>query len=108
MTNLKKLALLTKELEWHENNFIDYVTTADYSIILISETGTIKWCNQFFLDAFEETDVVNKNLFQIIGVDINNNQRSLHINNREHIIKIKDLHRNDKLIHKKVTIIPHE
>ena len=94
MTNLKKLEKLTHQLELHENDFIDYVTKADYSIVLVSEAGRIKWCNDFFQRSFE----VNKEEIHNKGL----------INEAKHTVKVTDLTRAGKLIHKKVTLISHE
>ncbi len=72
MTDLKKLERLTQQLELHENDFIDYVTQANYSIILVSEAGRIKWCNDFFQTSFDvdKGDVHNKGLSTILGIDV--------------------------------------
>ena len=112
MTNLKKLEKLTHQLERHENDFIDYVTAADYSIVLVSEAGRIKWCNDFFQKSFsvDKTVIHNKGLKSIIGVDISKWSRktvTVDINGAAHTVKIRDLTRNGKLIHKKVTLVPH-
>ena len=113
MTNLKKLEKLTKQLELHENDFINYVTEADYSIVLVSEAGRIKWCNDYFQESFDvdKAKVHNKGLKSIIGVDILKWSRksvTVDIDGTKHTVKIRDLNRNGKLIHKKVTLVPHE
>jgi c-di-AMP phosphodiesterase-like protein len=113
VTNLKKLEKLTRQLELHENDFINYVIEADYSIVLVSEAGRIKWCNEFFQQSFkvDNTEIHNKGLKSIIGVDISKWSRktvTVDINGATHTVKIRDLNRNGKLIHKKVTLVPHE
>ena len=112
MTNLKKLEKLTHQLELHENDFIDYVTKADYSIVLVSEAGRIKWCNDFFQRSFEvnKEEVHNKGLNTILGVDVLIGKKSstIKINEETHTVKVTDLTRAGKLIHKKVTLISHE
>ena len=113
MTNLKKLERLTQQLELHENDFIDYVTSANYSIILVSEAGRIKWCNEFFQESFRvnSEDVHNKGLNTILGIDVLHKKKrtaTAQINGATHTIKTTDLIRAGKLIHKKVTLIPHE
>ena len=53
----------------------------------------------------------NKGLKSIIGVDISKWSRktvTVDINGATHTVKIRDLNRNGKLIHKKVTLVPHE
>ena len=52
MNNLQKLKVLTDQLEVQENEFIDYVIKAEYAILLVSEAGRIKWCNDFFTNLF--------------------------------------------------------
>ena len=112
MTNLKKLEKLTHQLELHENDFIDYVTKADYSIVLVSEAGRIKWCNDFFQKSFEvnKEEIHNKGLNTILGVDVLIGKKSstIKINEAQHTVKVTDLTRAGKLIHKKVTLISHE
>lgn len=112
MTNLKKLEKLTHQLELHENDFIDYVTKADYSIVLVSEAGRIKWCNDFFQRSFEvnKEEIHNKGLNTILGVDVLIGKKSstIKINEAKHTVKVTDLTRAGKLIHKKVTLISHE
>lgn len=113
MTNLKKLERLTQQLELHENDFIDYVTRANYSIILVSEAGRIKWCNDFFQTSFEvdKGDVHNKGLSTILGIDVLSRKKktsTIDLNGTTHTVKTTDLMRAGKLIHKKVTLIPHE
>ena len=108
-----KLEKLTQQLERHENDFINYVTEADYSIVLVSEAGRIKWCNEFFQQSFkvDNVEVHNKCLKSIIGVDISKWSRktvTVDINCATHTVKIRDLNRNGRLIHKKVTLVPHE
>jgi len=108
-----KLERLTQQLERHENDFINYVTEADYSIVLVSEAGRIKWCNDYFQESFnvENVQVHNKGLKSIIGVDICKWSRksvTVDINGTTHTIKVRDLNRNGQLIHKKVTLVPHE
>ena len=108
-----KLEKLTQQLERHENDFINYVTEADYSIVLVSEAGRIKWCNDFFQQSFavDKVEVHNKGLKSIIGVDISKWSRktvTVDINGATHTVKIRDLTRNGRLIHKKVTLVPHE
>tara|TARA_Y100001972_G_scaffold38314_1_gene47056 strand:+ start:66 stop:395 length:330 start_codon:yes stop_codon:yes gene_type:complete len=108
-----KLEKLTQQLERHENDFINYVTEADYSIVLVSEAGRIKWCNEFFQQTFDVTNVNihNKGLKSIIGVDITKWSRktvTVDINGATHTVKVRDLNRNGRLIHKKVTLVPHE
>ena len=112
MTNLKKLERLTYQLERHENDFIDYVTAADYSIVLVSSAGRIKWCNDFFQTSFavDKTQIHNKGLKSIIGVDICKWSRktvTIDIDGIAHTVKVRDLNRNGILIHKKVTLVPH-
>lgn len=113
MTNLKKLEHLTQQLELHENDFIDYVTRANYSIILVSEAGRIKWCNDYFQMSFDvdKGDVHNKGLSTILGIDVlNRNKKTsiIKLNGKPHTVKTTDLLRSGKFIHKKVTLIPHE
>jgi c-di-AMP phosphodiesterase-like protein len=113
VTNLKKLANLTHQLELHENDFIDYVTKADYSIVLVSEAGRIKWCNDYFQKSFEvdKGEIHNKGLSTILGIDVligKKRTSTVHINAAKHTVKVTDLKRDGKLIHKKVTLIPHE
>jgi len=112
VTNLKKLEKLTHQLELHENDFIDYVTKADYSIVLVSEAGRIKWCNDFFQKSFEvnKEEIHNKGLNTILGVDVLIGKKSstIKINEAQHTVKVTDLTRAGKLIHKKVTLISHE
>ena len=113
MTNLKKLAKLTHQLELHENDFIDYVTKADYSIVLVSEAGRIKWCNDYFQRSFEvdKGEIHNKGLSTILGVDVLTRKKktsTIQLNGTTHTVKTTDLMRSGKLIHKKVTLIPHE
>ena len=108
-----KLERLTQQLERHENDFINYVTEADYSIVLVSEAGRIKWCNEFFQQSFkvDNVEVHNKGLKSIIGVDISKWSRktvTVDINGAAHTVKVRDLNRNGQLIHKKVTLVPHE
>ena len=108
-----KLERLTQQLERHENDFINYVTEADYSIVLVSEAGRIKWCNQFFQQTFDvkNVNIHNKGLKSIIGVDITKWSRktvTVDINGAAHTVKVRDLNRNGQLIHKKVTLVPHE
>jgi len=108
-----KLERLTQQLERHENDFINYVTDADYSIVLVSEAGRIKWCNDFFQQSFkvDSIEVHNKGLKSIIGVDISKWSRktvTVDINGAAHTVKVRDLNRNGQLIHKKVTLVPHE
>jgi len=108
-----KLERLTQQLERHENDFINYVTDADYSIVLVSEAGRIKWCNDFFQQSFkvDNIEVHNKGLKSIIGVDISKWSRktvTVDINGAAHTVKVRDLNRNGQLIHKKVTLVPHE
>jgi len=108
-----KLERLTQQLERHENDFINYVTEADYSIVLVSEAGRIKWCNDFFQQSFkvDNLSVHNKGLKSIIGVDISKWSRktvTVDINGAAHTVKVRDLNRNGQLIHKKVTLVPHE
>jgi len=108
-----KLERLTQQLERHENDFINYVTEADYSIVLVSEAGRIKWCNDFFQQSFkvDNISVHNKGLKSIIGVDISKWSRktvTVDINGAAHTVKVRDLNRNGQLIHKKVTLVPHE
>ena len=112
MTNLKKLAKLTHQLELHENDFIDYVTKADYSIVLVSEAGRIKWCNDFFQKSFEvdNGEIHNKGLSTILGIDVligKKRTSTIHIHDAKHTVKVTDLFRGGKLIHKKVTLISH-
>ena len=104
---------MTQQLERHENDFINYVTDADYSIVLVSEAGRIKWCNDFFQQSFkvDNIEVHNKGLKSIIGVDISKWSRktvTVDINGAAHTVKVRDLNRNGQLIHKKVTLVPHE
>ena len=113
MTNLKKLEKLTHQLELHENDFIDYVTKADYSIVLVSEAGRIKWCNDYFQKSFEvdNSEIHNKGLKTILGVDIlrwSRKTATVQINEKKHTVKVQDLNRNGKFIHKKVTLIAHD
>ena len=113
MTNLKKLEHLTQQLELHENDFIDYVTRANYSIILVSEAGRIKWCNDFFQTSFDvdRGDIHNKGLSTILGVDVLTRKKktsTIQLNGTTHTVKTTDLMRSGKFIHKKVTLIPHE
>ena len=113
MTNLKKLEKLTHQLELHENDFIDYVTKADYSIVLVSEAGRIKWCNDYFQKSFEvdKGEIHNKGLSTILGVDVLSRKKktsTIQLNGITHTVKTTDLMRSGKLIHKKVTLIPHE
>ena len=113
MTNLKKLEHLTQQLELHENDFIDYVTRANYSIILVSEAGRIKWCNDYFQMSFDvdKGDVHNKGLSPILGIDVlsrNKKTSTIKLNGTPHTVKTTDLLRSGKFIHKKVTLIPHE
>lgn len=108
-----KLERLTQQLERHENDFINYVTDADYSIVLVSGAGRIKWCNDFFQQSFkvDSIEVHNKGLKSIIGVDISKWSRktvTVDINGAAHTVKVRDLNRNGQLIHKKVTLVPHE
>lgn len=108
-----KLEKLTRQLERHENDFINYVTEADYSIVLVSEAGRIKWCNDFFQQSFnvDKLNIHNKGLKSIIGVDISEWSRrsiTVNINGAPHTVKVSNLTRNGKLIHKKVTLVPHE
>ena len=113
MTNLKKLAKLTHQLELHENDFIDYVTKADYSIVLVSEAGRIKWCNDFFQKSFEvdKGEIHNKGLSTILGIDVligKKRTSTVQIHDAKHTVKVTDLTRDGKLIHKKVTLMSHE
>jgi|TARA_R110002110_G_scaffold172190_2_gene374880 c-di-AMP phosphodiesterase-like protein len=113
VTNLKKLAKLTHQLELHENDFIDYVTKADYSIVLVSEAGRIKWCNDYFQRSFEvdKGEIHNKGLSTILGIDVligKKRTSTVQINDASHTVKVTDLTRDGKLIHKKVTLISHE
>jgi len=112
VTNLKKLAKLTHQLELHENDFIDYVTKADYSIVLVSEAGRIKWCNDYFQRSFEvdKGEIHNKGLSTILGIDVligKKRTSTVHIHDAKHTVKVTDLFRGGKLIHKKVTLISH-
>jgi transcriptional regulator with PAS, ATPase and Fis domain len=112
VTNLKKLAKLTHQLELHENDFIDYVTKADYSIVLVSEAGRIKWCNDYFQKSFEvdKGEIHNKGLSTILGIDVligKKRTSTVHIHDAKHTVKVTDLFRGGKLIHKKVTLISH-
>lgn len=104
MTNLKKLELLTNQLEWEENDLIDYVTTADYSILLVTQSGDIKWCNDYFKQLFKVKHILNKNISKFLDI----NQTTTVINNQQYKIKIRDLIRDGKFVHKKITILPHE
>jgi len=113
VTNLKKLAKLTHQLELHENDFIDYVTKADYSIVLVSEAGRIKWCNDYFQKSFEvdKGEIHNKGLNTILGIDVLIGKRrtsTVQIHDAKHTVKVTDLKRDGKLIHKKVTLMSHE
>ena len=113
MTNLKKLERLTLQLELHEIDFIDYVTKADYSIVLVSEAGRIKWCNDFFQKSFElnKIEIHNKGLNTILGIDVlvgRKQTSTIRLNDVKHTVKVTDLMRDGKLIHKKVTLISHE
>lgn len=116
MSNLQRLKLLTDELEVQENEFIDYVLKAEYAILLISEAGRIKWCNDFFYNTFgfEKNEVNNKGLKRIFGEDllsINHNKIYLKTKNNnisEFIVKRSELKRKGKLIHNKITLIPNE
>ena len=112
MTNFKKLEKLTHQLELHENDFIDYVTKADYSIVLVSEAGRIKWCNDYFQRSFDvnKEEIHNKGLNTILGIDVltnNKRTRTITIHDTKHMVKVTDLRRDGKLIHKKVTLISH-
>ena len=113
MTNLKKLAKLTHQLELHENDFIDYVTKADYSIVLVSEAGRIKWCNDFFQKSFEvdKGEIHNKGLSTILGIDVligKKRTSTVQIHDAKHTVKVTDLKRDGKLLHKQVTLMSHE
>jgi transcriptional regulator with PAS, ATPase and Fis domain len=113
VTNLKKLEKLTHQLELHENDFIDYVTKADYSIVLVSEAGRIKWCNEYFQRSFEvdSGEIHNKGLNTILGIDVllgDKKTSTVQIHSAKHTVKVTNLSRGGKLIHKKVTLIPHE
>ena len=110
--NLQRLQVLTDELEFQENDFIDYVLRAEYAIILVSPAGRIKWCNDYFYSLFDhdKDEVVNKGVKRIVGQEIcNDTERvtlQLNNDNQEFIIKQSELTRKGKLIHKKIPLIP--
>jgi len=115
MNNLQRLKVLTDQLEVQENEFIDYVVKAEYAILLVSDAGRIKWCNDFFTKLFGHTldEINNKGLKRILGIDllsIEENKITLNVNNNEtnFIFKKSELTRKGKLIHKKITLIPNE
>ena len=116
MNNLQRLQVLTDQLEVQENEFIDYVLKAEYAILLISEAGRIKWCNDFFYNMFglDREEVSNKGLKRIFGLDISTSESKrvlLKIKDEsmtEFIIKKSELKRKGKLIHRKIALIPNE
>ena len=60
---------------------------------------------------WNNVEVHNKGLKSIIGVDISKWSRktvTVDINGATHTVKVRDLNRNGRLIHKKVTLVPHE
>lgn len=114
-TNLARLEILTDELEVHENDCVDYVCRAEYGIILVSPRGRIKWCNEFILNIINVEGVhavVNKGLKRVIGVDLENTDTTkITIKNsidpeQQFLVKQSELTRQDKLIHRKITLIP--
>lgn len=116
MTNLQRLQILTEQLEVEENEFVDYVVKANYAILLVSEAGRIKWCNDCFYKIFglDRETVDRKGMKRILGCDILNYESSkIKLKTSENkeiefIIKKSSLERNGKLIHKKIALIPNE
>lgn len=116
MNNLQRLQVLTDQLEVQENEFIDYVLRAEYAILLISEAGRIKWCNDFFYKMFglDREEVNNKGLKRVFGVDLTlmeSKKVTLKIKDKsvaEFILKKSELKRRGKLIHRKIALIPNE
>tara|TARA_E500000318_G_scaffold89553_1_gene87176 strand:+ start:449 stop:799 length:351 start_codon:yes stop_codon:yes gene_type:complete len=116
MNNLQKLQVLTDQLEVQENDFIDYVLKAEYAILLVSNAGRIKWCNDFFYNLFgyDKDEIVNKGLKRIFGVDLCTlESKRLKLKTKdetlsEFILKKSELTRKGKLIHKKIALIPNE
>lgn len=116
MNNLQKLQVLTEELEIQENDFIDYVLKAEYAILLVSESGEVKWCNEFFhnLFGYNKQDIIDKVLKPVLRISLNtSNYKKLELETKnnaatEFILKKSELIRKNKLIHKKITLIPYE
>ncbi len=116
MNNLQRLQVLTDQLEVQENEFIDYVLKAEYAILLVSNAGRIKWCNDFFYKMFglNKEEVSNKGLKRIFGMDLSTSDSKrvlLKIKDEtltEFILKKSELTRQGKIIHKKIALIPNE
>ena len=116
MNNLQKLQVLTDQLEVQENDFIDYVLKADYAILLVSNAGRIKWCNDFFykLFGYDKDEIINKGLKRVFGIDLSTEEsKKLELETKnnttaEFIVKKSELTRKGKLIHKKIALIPNE
>jgi len=78
----------------------------------VSEAGRIKWCNDYFQKSFEvdKGEIHNKGLSTILGIDVligKKRTSTVQINDAKHTVKVTDLFRGGKLIHKKVTLISH-